>query len=137
MTRKQLSKHFTVEEFDCHDGTQVPPRYEQALVYLCETFIEPLRERFGPCTVLSGFRTGPYNVAIGGARYSYHVYTDRRRREGVASDLRFARGTPTQWAQAAKELRQQKRNGRGGIGVYVNSDFIHVDTRDYQADWTG
>ena len=70
-TRKRLSKHFTVEEFDCHNGTRVSPREYNGLEYLCKQFLEPLRAKFGRVTINSGFRTKAYNASIGGASGSY------------------------------------------------------------------
>ena len=50
--------------------------------------------------------------------------------ETVAADLRFARGNPKQWGAYAKELRGKYRKG-GGVGIYINTDFVHVDNRTY------
>jgi hypothetical protein len=47
-TRHRLSKHFVVEEFDCHDGTKVSARDYNGLEYLCRQFLEPLRKKYGP-----------------------------------------------------------------------------------------
>lgn len=137
MTRHRLTKHFVVEEFDCNDGTPVPNRYYKELTKLCETFLEPMRERFGACTVNSGYRTRQYNDRIGGARLSFHVYTDRKQRDGVAADVSFERGSVADWTEFAKALRANRRAGKGGIGYYPQGGFIHIDTRDYKADWNG
>lgn len=134
---KQLTKHFNSSEFDCRDGTKVPERYHRQLTVLCENFLEPMRKKFGPCSVHSGYRTRAYNDRIGGARFSFHVYTDRRPRDGVAADVSFARGTPKQWRRKARRLRRFRRRGQGGIGYYPQGGFIHIDSRDYAADWDG
>ena len=39
-TRHRLSKHFTVEEFDCRDGTKVQARDYDGLEYLCRVYLE-------------------------------------------------------------------------------------------------
>lgn len=137
--RKQLTPNFNVKEFDCNDKnrTKVPTKYEPQLEVLCENFLEPMRKKFGPCTVHSGYRTRAYNTAIGGARLSFHVYPDRRPRDGVAADVSFEKGTVAQWHAEAKRLRNKNRNGQGGIGYYPQGGFIHIDTRDYLADWNG
>lgn len=137
MPRTQLTKHFGVEEFDCNDGTPVPERYERQLKHLCEWFLEPMRAKFGACYVHSGYRTDQYNASIGGALASYHVYTDRRPRHGVAADVSFAKGTVKDWHTYAKKLRTKNRAGEGGLGYYPQGGFIHIDTRDYPADWNG
>jgi len=32
-------------------------------------------------------------------------------------------------------IRKNKRSGKGGLGLYPT--FVHVDIRDYPADWRG
>jgi uncharacterized protein YcbK (DUF882 family) len=51
--------------------------------------------------------------------------------------MRFQKGGPTQWVAYAKTLRTKNRKGRGGIGYYPRSGFIHLDNRNYKADWSG
>ena len=133
----KLTENFHSSEFDCNDGTPVPDRYIPALKKLCEVFLEPMRKKFGACTVHSGYRTPTWNTVVGGARMSYHVYTLRRRREGVAADVEFERGSVADWRAEAIRLRSQKRDEKGGIGFYPAGGFIHIDTRDYPADWNG
>jgi len=135
-TRKRLSKHFVVEEFDCRDGTKVSKRDHDGLTYLCETYLEPLRDKYGPVTVHSGFRTAAYNRQVGGASQSYHIYTIHDGND-QACDISCVRGTPRQWHATANWIRQNKRSGKGGLGLYVNSGFIHIDIRDYKSDWRG
>lgn len=138
-TRERLSKNFTIEEFDCNDGTKVPEEFIPALKKLCDVFLEPMRARFGPCSVHSGFRTPDWNRRVGGASMSFHVYIMRRRRDGVAADVEFARGSVKDWKEYAERLRARREDGRGngGIGFYPQGGFIHLDTRDYPADWNG
>lgn len=135
--RTQLTKNFNIKEFDTKDGTKVPAKYEGQVKRLCEWFLEPMRKKFGACVVLSGYRHEAYNRAIGGARFSFHVYDDRLPREGVAADVLFAKGNPKEWASYARRLRARNRKGLGGVGYYPNSGFVHVDSRDYKSDWTG
>lgn len=135
-TRHRLSTHFVVEEFDCHDGTKVSSREYAGLEYLCRQFLEPMRRKFGPCTVHSGFRTRAYNRRIGGANNSYHIYNIHDGND-QAADVSFRRGTPEQWGAYANAIRRKKRGGRGGIGIYRRSRFVHIDIRDYAASWRG
>lgn len=127
----QLTPHFTIREFDCNDGTRVPDYMEPHLRDLCKRVLEPLREEFGPCTVTSGYRHSAYNRQIGGATMSYHVYEARQSQP--AADVKFARGNPTQWARRARE----SLGDEGGVGTYVASGFVHVDTRNHRSDWFG
>jgi uncharacterized protein YcbK (DUF882 family) len=122
---RRLTAHFTIGEFACKDGTPVPPNTVPQLHELCARFLEPLRERYGPVTVISGYRTPGWNRAVGGAPASYHVYTSRR--QGVAADVRCARGAPMLWHELLAELEP------GGLGSY--SDHVHVDSRSHRARW--
>ncbi len=128
-TRLRLSPHFTIEEFDCHCGTHVPKAAIPALKELCEHVLEPMRAKYGPCTVLSGYRTVKHNVKIGGAKFSQHIY--ELTPESVAADLVFRLGTPADWARFADQL------GAGGVGRYDASGFVHCDNRPGRARWTG
>lgn len=133
-TRRRLSTHFVIEEFDCRDGTLVKPREYNGLEYLCRQFLEPMRAKFGPCSVHSGYRTVSWNSHVGGEPNSFHIYTMHDGND-QAADVSFARGGPNQWAAYANSIRQKKRGGRGGLGVYAT--FVHIDIRDYAANWRG
>lgn len=135
-TRHRLSPHFTVEEFDCHDGTKVQRRDYNGLEYLCRTYLERLRKKYGTVTVHSGYRTKSYNASVGGASQSFHIYTIHDGND-QAADVSCARGTVADWARTINWLREHRRGGKGGLGVYPTLGFIHVDIRDYKADWRG
>jgi uncharacterized protein YcbK (DUF882 family) len=134
MTRHRLSKHFTVEEFDCHDGTKVQPRDYNGLEFLCRKYLEPLRKKYGSVTIHSGFRTPSYNRSVGGAPNSYHIYTVHDGND-QAADISCARGRPRDWWGTLNWIRNNRRAGKGGLGLY--STFVHCDIRDYKADWRG
>lgn len=128
----QVSPHFNVREFDCHDGRRVPVMAVPALKRLAVVFLEPLRTQFGPAHVMSGYRPADYNRRIGGARFSQHIY--ELTPDSVAADLVFAEGTPAQWANAARRIAIRK--GLGGVGQYNRSGFLHVDNGP-RRDWWG
>jgi Peptidase M15 len=131
--RNKLTANFKATEFYTHDGTPCPTTSRNAMVRLCRDYLEPLRKKFGTAFVLSGYRHEAYNQRIGGARHSQHIYEHSF--ENVAADMRFQKGTPAMWAAEAKRLRT-KHGGKGGIGVYPRSGFVHVDNRNYKADWS-
>lgn len=135
-TRHRLSKHFVVEEFDCKDGTLVKSREYKGLSYLCRQYLEPMRKRFGPCTVHSGYRTRTWNHIVGGEPGSYHIYSMHDGND-QAVDVSFAQGSPESWGAFANSIRRIKRSGKGGIGIYPSKGFVHLDIRDYKADWRG
>lgn len=140
-TRRKLSDHFTIEEFDCHDGTPVPPLAIHGLELHIAWWLEPLREEFGPVTVLSGYRTEAFNRTLAGAApSSFHLYHRARaivNHQGrpirpVAVDVRCRRGDALEWSEWARRFCDRSgtlgKKGRGGIGRYITSNFIHLDT---------
>lgn len=146
-TRKRLSEHFIVEEFDSRDGAKVHPRHYRALEVLCEYWLEPMREEFGPVHVLSGYRSMVHNRVVGGASRSVHLLTTplpgrpvRSKTMAAAADV-TARGASTmqvaRWAfDHRRVMPGLEAHQRGGIGVYMRSGFVHVDTGPHR-DWNG
>lgn len=146
MTRQRISDHFVIEEFDCRDGTPVPPTAIRGLVLWARVWGEPLRAAFGPVRVTSGYRTAVYNRRVGGAPNSFHVY-DLHRDERIMSAVRLpgvgttqpvaadvvpARGGPAAWeAWAKKRMRSAAwilGGGRGAAEGYTRQGFVHLDT---------
>lgn len=83
----QLTKHFKLEEFTKSAtakrlGIDNTPSAEhiQNMKNLCEKALEPLREKFGPIIIGSGYRCEKLNKAIGGSKTSQH-------RIGEAADI--------------------------------------------------
>ena len=139
----QLSPHFHSREFACKDGTPVPTSSIPALREICVHLLEPLRSKYGRCTINSGYRHRTYNRNIGGAQFSQHIYDDDPK--SVAVDVKFAKGSPRQWGRSAKwrfgakRIWRYGRKGygrRGGVGVYPSHNFIHVDSGP-RRDWMG
>jgi uncharacterized protein YcbK (DUF882 family) len=120
-----LSEHFTVREFQSHDGAGLPWRMRRQYRRLCADFLEPLRREYGPVVVISGFRSDDHNANVGGAPQSYHRSILGRR--GVAADVACRDGTPHDWRRFLERL------GPGGLGVYEG--HVHVDTRRGTARW--
>ena len=104
------------------------------LSYLRKTFLEPMRAKYGPVHINTGFRTAGYNARIGGAIASYHVYTIHDGND-QAVDISCRKGGPRDWHRTANWIRNKRRDGSGGLGLY--STFVHIDIRDYKADWRG
>jgi hypothetical protein len=71
-----LSPHFTLSELTrTSSGTaNVPTDAEvKALGELCTTLLEPVRAKFGPVSIHSGYRGPAVNAAIGGSKTSQHM----------------------------------------------------------------
>ncbi len=142
------SRHFTVDEFRCHDGTPYPAEWvDDRLAALCET-LDVLRDAWrGPLSVVSGYRTPSLNAALvtasaarngvsGVAQNSQHI-------QGRAADVRPTDPTVGRVAQLHALARRLFDEGKlprlGGLGVYLG--WIHVDVRakvnGHLATWVG
>ena len=119
---KKLSTNFTVKEFACKDGSDavlVAPRLVMVL--------QSIRSHFGTAvTINSGYRTPQYNAQVGGVAHSQHCY-------GTAADITVRGQTPAEVAAYARELMPDW----GGVGVYSQKGFTHIDVREAKADWNG
>lgn len=148
MTTNVASRHFTMAEMRCHDGTPYPSMWVDRLVELFSQ-LDLIRETWGgPLHVISGYRTPEHNAAIGGAGQSQHVSgraADLRPiRKGVhASDIHDLHRTVNELIAAGK------LPSVGGVGVYpwvkqgkiLVAGWVHVDTRqrltDHVTRWEG
>ena len=119
---KKLSTNFTVKEFACKDGSDavlVAPRLVMVL--------QSIRSHFGvPVVIHSAYRTPQYNAKVDGAAHSQHCY-------GTAADITVKGQTPAAVAAYARELMPDW----GGVGVYSQKGFTHIDVREVRADWNG
>src|SRR4030067_1406038 len=79
----KLSKNFTLEELT-HTDKDIPniPNDSQFinLQNLCQTLLQPIRDKFGRIHITSGFRSKAVNKAVGGKYYSQHT-------KGEAADI--------------------------------------------------
>ena len=119
---KKLSTNFTVKEFACNDGTDavfVAPRLVMVL--------QSIRSHFGKAVnINSGYRTPPYNAQVGGVDGSQHTY-------GTAADISIKGVSVADVAAYARSIMPDW----GGVGIYKEQGFVHVDVRETRADWNG
>jgi uncharacterized protein YcbK (DUF882 family) len=121
-----VSAHFKLGEFFPAGATQPPAAVMRMVRSFSVRVLEPLRERYGACVIVSGHRTPERNAAVGGARWSWHVWEWHPGE--MAVDVVFSRGQPSTWGVAAA------RGSAGGIGVY--SGHLHLDSRRGRVTWT-
>ena len=130
-------KHFSPEEFlflgNSHYGSGRahglnghPPEELWPNIVKTAEVLDELRARIGaPIRILSAFRNGAYNKAIGGENHSMHM-------QFRACDIAVDGVPASKVAEAVLQLRAA--NGfKGGVGRYPG--FTHVDTRGVNADW--
>lgn len=139
--------HFEWSEFDSHDGRQVPMDLETGIRFLIKVWLTPMREEFGAIKVVSGYRSRVHNAEVGGSPHSVHLGATPLPHRGptsklmaAAADVVPARGSVSEWAVWAGHHRQVNGHlaaaGRGGIGVYHDLGFVHLDTGGLR-NWTG
>lgn len=124
-----LSKNFLLAEFHCCRGhcagAAVPSAAIPALRRLVTNVLQPMRDRFGTCSVHSGFRNDAHNAHVGGEDNSHHQY--HRRPASPAADVSFATGDVEAWATEARRLFERLGGNVGGIGRYPDQRFVHCD----------
>lgn len=74
-----LTKNFALSEFEKSDtaikkgiDNSIPQEYVLSLQGLAENVLQPVRDKFGPVIITSGYRSPALNKAIGGSQTSQH-----------------------------------------------------------------
>jgi len=125
----KITAHFSLKEFRCKDGTDVPEELLGNLRLLCMC-LERIRKEYGkPIKVISGYRTLEYNRKINSKDTSKHV-------QALAADIVIEDVLPPQIAIKIQELEAVGELPSGcGLGVYGR--FTHFDPRPDRARWSG
>jgi uncharacterized protein YcbK (DUF882 family) len=115
-----LSHNFDRDEFECPCCHKVVVRLRLI------SALQKLRDRVKcPITVTSGFRCTDYNKKVGGVRNSQHI-------SGEAADIHIHGMDAKEMYGHALSIPAFKD---GGIGIYPDRKFIHVDVRTKAARW--
>jgi uncharacterized protein YcbK (DUF882 family) len=136
--------HFKAIEFACHDGTPYPEAFPERWTDLRDLCDGARIIHGGPLDVVSGFRTPDYNgklVRQDIGRGIHGVASGSEHTKARAADLRAhvapATSLYSELVIAYEEGRKfttvdgVERNFRdllGGIGVYAQSNWVHIDT---------
>ena len=130
-------RHFTAAEFTGYfaavrDGVCNSPPPRELWEHIVPTLrvVDALREELGkPCRILSSYRSPEYNQAVGGVPLSQHV-------DFTALDIAFPGVAPE---DVHGRLLAWRDEGRftGGLGLYPQAGFVHIDTRPHNASWQG
>ena len=75
--------------------------------------------------ITSGYRCPEHNRAVGGAKRSQHLL-------GNAADIVIDGRSVAETYELAEQVPAFRN---GGIGVYPEQGFVHVDVRDGRARW--
>ena len=122
----KLTENFSLEEFKCKDGSDIPNEYLPNAIQLAKN-LQVLRDYIKkPITINSAYRSPNYNAKVGGAKNSQHL-------TAKASDIRVDGITPKDLAKVIESLIKDGKMQQGGLGVYSN--FVHYDIRGTKARW--
>ena len=117
-----ISKHFTSEEFVCSCCGEL--KVDKQLL----NTLEIIRNHFDtPMVVTCGYRCKLHNKEVGGVKNSLHLI-------GFASDFYFKGLSINDTIGEMQELHSKIK--WGGLGIYKNKHFYHVDIGKYRA-WEG
>lgn len=124
----QVTKNFKLSELEFSDP--IPAEKIASAVELLQN-LQIIREHFQrPIVIISGYRSPERNKAVGGADKSQHL-------EAKAADIKIA-GVPTEEIyNRIDKLIAQGKIKQGGLGKYLDSNFVHYDIRGTRARWQG
>lgn len=121
-----LTPHFTLAEFRCKDGTDVPEALRLNVAQLADN-LQALRDALGkPLRIVSGYRTPDYNAKCGGAKSSLHLTAQ-------AADVSCAGVSSAELYALILRLIREGVIKQGGVGAYDN--WVHYDIRGRAARW--
>ena len=124
----KLTKNFSLKEFRCKDGTDVPDEYMDNVQELADN-LQVLRDHLGKSIrVISGYRSPKYNRKIDGARRSQHLTAS-------GADIKITGLLPVEIKVIILDLIREGKMKEGGIGVYKG--FLHYDIRGKKVRWYG
>jgi hypothetical protein len=134
-------RHFTATEFlflgagnqsgRCAGRNSLPPRSLWPNITNTARMLDRIRAELGsPVRILSCYRSEAYNSCIRGEPGSLHKRFN-------AIDWHCSSGTVREWQALARRVRASDSSFSGGIGFYPRRNFIHIDTRGRNAEWTG
>ena len=125
----QITPNFSRSEFDCKDGTKVPPEYMENLERLCKN-LEVLREYVKKPVKISGsgYRTREHNENVGGVSRSLHL-------TAKAADISVEGCSGKALYNIIEQLIKSGRMEQGGLGMY--DGWVHYDIRGNRARWRG
>ena len=123
----QLTNNFSIQEFDCKDGTKVPDKFLLNVKEVAEN-LQALRDYLEVEVSItgSGYRTPAHNKKVGGAKFSQHLTAS-------AADINAVGYEPKQLAEVIELLILKGKMKQGGLGIYPN--FVHYDIRGTKARW--
>lgn len=127
MNKEQLTKDFSISEFNSHDGAPMPADIQKNVKELAKN-LQVIRDYIGkPIKINSGYRSPAYNATIKGA------VKDSQHTKGKAADIVVSGMSPAEVGKKIIELINAGKIKQGGVGIYAS--WVHYDTRGTKARW--
>ena len=122
----QLTSNFSLEEFECKCGCEMPEFVKKNIIELAEN-LQVLRDAVGRLDLTNAYRCKYHNADVGGSINSQHL-------KGKAADIKSKTLSPNEIAVRTNDLMKNESFKLGGIGIY--NTFTHVDIRGTRARWS-
>ena len=131
----QVSQHFSLDEFACHDGTPYPSEWISTRLPALVKILEAIRAAVdAKIHIMCGFRTAEENqrLRLKGLRGEGHmtgVAKHSQHMEGRAADIQ-AFGVPVKvlYSDIMRLYEEGKLPDLGGVALYEGLGFVHVDS---------
>jgi uncharacterized protein YcbK (DUF882 family) len=121
-----MTKNFSISEFQCKCGCEMPDDVKKNVEVLAEN-LQIVRDILDePIRVNSAYRCVAHNKDIGGVSNSQHIL-------GKASDVVISNLSPEKVYVALDRLMDGNFIAQGGLGKY--NTFTHYDIRGHEARW--
>ena len=120
-----ITKNFSIEEFQCKCGCNMPEFVKKNVIELAEN-LQIIRDEVGRLDLTNAYRCKDHNSDVGGSTSSQHLV-------GKAADVKSKSIKPKEMAQIVNDLRKNEKIKTGGIGIY--NTFTHIDIRGVRARW--
>ena len=121
-----ITKNFSIEEFQCKCGCDMPKFVRKNVVELAEN-LQIIRDEVGRLDLTNSYRCKDHNSDVGGSTSSQHLV-------GKAADVKSESIKPKEMAQIVNDLMKNEKIKTGGIGIY--NTFTHIDIRGVRARWS-
>ena len=122
----QLTSNFSLEEFECKCGCEMPEFVKKNIIELAEN-LQVLRDDVGRLDLTNAYRCKFHNADVGGSVNSQHL-------KGKAADIKSKTLSPNEIAVRKNDLMKNESFKLGGIGIY--NTFTHIDIRGTRARWS-
>jgi uncharacterized protein YcbK (DUF882 family) len=125
-----MTKNFKLKEFECKCGCDMPLEVYENIIKLASQ-LQFLRDYTGrPITINSAYRCPEHNAKVGGSKTSQHLL-------GKAADITIQSLKPAEVYALIEELIDMGHMLQGGLGLYEEKGFVHMDIRKTKARWNG